>query len=56
MSIVKRGVYKRLFFVGIIRMWITNLTFGIVRGIIKSESNTLKGGVKCLKNLLWWLL
>jgi len=39
MSIAKRGVYKRLFFVGIIHMWITNLTFGLVRGIIKSELN-----------------
>ena len=40
MSIAKRGVYKRLFFVGIIHMWITNLTFELVRGIIKSELNS----------------
>ena len=42
MSIAKRGVYKRLFYVGTIHMWITNLTFGLVRGIIKSELNCAK--------------
>ena len=42
MSIAKRGVYKRLFFVGIVHMWITNLTFELVRSIIKSELNCAK--------------
>ncbi len=49
MSIAKRGVYKRLFFVGIIRMWITNLTFGLVRGIIKSELNSAPRRCKMFK-------